>query len=39
MPGYGRIDLWLLWLCLVGSVTLVGLLVALQLRVPASPVI
>jgi hypothetical protein len=39
MPGYGRIDLWLLWLCLVGSVTLVGLLVALLLRVPAPPVI
>ena len=28
LPGYGRIDLWLLWLCLLGSLALVGLLVA-----------
>lgn len=35
LPGYGRIDLWLLGLCLVGSVVLVGLLVALLARTPA----
>lgn len=34
MPGYGRIDLWLLWLCLLGALTLVGLLVALVVRAP-----
>jgi hypothetical protein len=32
LAGYGRIDLWLLGLCLLGSLTLVGLLVALQAR-------
>jgi len=32
LPGYGRIDLWLLGLCLLGSLVLVGLLVALFLR-------
>lgn len=32
LPGYGRIDLWLLALCLAGSLLLVGLLAALQLR-------
>ena len=35
LPGYGRIDLWLLGLCLAGAMFLVGLLVALQLRAPA----
>ena len=34
LPGYGRIDLWLLGLCLLGSVVLVGLLVALLARSP-----
>lgn len=34
IQGYGRIDLWLLGLCLLGSLTLVGLLVALQVRAP-----
>ena len=32
LAGYGRIDLWLLLLCLVGSLLLVGLLVALVAR-------
>lgn len=32
LPGYGRIDLWLLGLCLAGALVLVGLLVALQVR-------
>ena len=32
LPGYGRIDLWLLGLCLFGSLVLVGLLVALVVR-------
>lgn len=32
LPGYGRIDLWLLGLCLLGSLSLAGLLVALLLR-------
>jgi hypothetical protein len=32
LPGYGRIDLWLLGLCLLGSLVLVGLLVALFVR-------
>ncbi len=32
LPGYGRIDLWLLALCLAGALLLVGLLAALQLR-------
>lgn len=32
LPGYGRIDLWLLGLCLAGSTVLAGLLVALQVR-------
>jgi hypothetical protein len=32
LPGYGRIDLWLLGICLAGALVLVGLLVALQLR-------
>jgi len=32
LPGYGRIDLWLLGLCLAGAAVLVGLLVVLQLR-------
>jgi len=35
LPGYGRIDLWLLGLCLLGSLVLVGLLVALVARLPA----
>lgn len=30
LEGYGRIDLWLLGLCLVGSLVLVGLLLALH---------
>ena len=34
LAGYGRIDRWLFWLCLLGSVLLVGLLVALQVRSP-----
>ena len=34
LPGYGRIDLWLLGLCLFGSVVLAGLLVALLARAP-----
>ena len=34
LPGYGRIDLWLFWLCLLGSLVLGGILVALQLRRP-----
>ena len=34
LPGYGRIDLWLLGLCLFGSIVLVGLLVALLARAP-----
>ncbi len=34
LPGYGRIDLWLLGLCLLGSIVLVGLLVALLSRSP-----
>ena len=29
LPGYGRIDLWLLGLCLLGSLVLAGLLVAI----------
>lgn len=32
LAGYGRIDLWLLALCLLGSLLLVGLLAALRLR-------
>jgi hypothetical protein len=32
LPGYGRIDLWLLGLCLAGALVLAGLLVALQVR-------
>ncbi len=32
LPGYGRIDLWLLALCLLGSLTLAGLLAALLVR-------
>ena len=32
LPGYGRIDLWLLGLCLLGSLALAGLLVALLVR-------
>ena len=32
LPGYGRIDFWLLGLCLAGALLLLGLLVALQLR-------
>lgn len=32
LPGYGRIDLWLLALCLAGALVLAGLLVALQAR-------
>ena len=32
LPGYGRIDLWLLALCLFGSLVLVGLLVAVIVR-------
>jgi hypothetical protein len=32
LPGYGRIDLWLFALCLLGSFALVGLLVALFVR-------
>lgn len=35
LPGYGRIDLWLLGLCLLGSLALVGLLVALVARAAA----
>jgi hypothetical protein len=35
LPGYGRIDLWLLGLCLLGSVVLGALLVALQFRAAA----
>lgn len=31
LPGYGRIDLWLLSICLLGSVLLVGLLAQLSL--------
>ncbi len=34
LSGYGRIDLWLFWLCLLGSFLLAGLLVALQVRSP-----
>ena len=30
LEGYGRIDLWLLGLCLLGSLVLAGLLVALR---------
>jgi hypothetical protein len=30
LRGYGRIDLWLLGLCLLGSLALVGLILALQ---------
>ena len=32
LPGYGRIDLWLLGLCLLGSLILAGLLAALFVR-------
>ncbi len=32
LPGYGRIDLWLLGLCLLGSLILSGLLAALFVR-------
>lgn len=32
LPGYGRIDLWLFWLCLLGSLALAGILVALFAR-------
>lgn len=32
LPGYGRIDLWLLALCLAGGLVLAGLLVALHAR-------
>ena len=32
LPGYGRIDLWLLALCLLGSLSLAGLLVAILVR-------
>lgn len=32
LAGYGRIDLWLFWLCLAGSLLLAGLLVALLAR-------
>ena len=32
LAGYGRIDLWLFVLCLLGSLLLVGLLVALVVR-------
>lgn len=32
LPGYGRIDLWLLGLCLLGSAVLAALLVALRAR-------
>lgn len=35
LPGYGRIDLWLLGLCLLGSLLLAGLLVAIHARPPA----
>ena len=32
LPGYGRIDLWLLGLCLLGSALLAALLVGLHVR-------
>ncbi len=32
LPGYGRIDLWLLGLCLLGSLSLAGLLLAILVR-------
>lgn len=32
LPGYGRIDLWLLGACLLGSLLLAGLLAALAFR-------
>ena len=32
LAGYGRIDLWLLGLCLLGSLALAGLLAALLVR-------
>jgi hypothetical protein len=35
LPGYGRIDLWLLGLCLLGSLVLAGLLAALLVRSPS----
>lgn len=35
LPGYGRIDLWLLSVCLAGALLLSGVLLALQLRASA----
>jgi hypothetical protein len=32
LPGYGRIDLWLVSLCLAGALVLSGLLMALHVR-------
>ena len=34
LPGYGRIDLWLLGLCLLGSLVLAGLLLAIRAKLP-----